>query len=208
MARPHRNSATQDIAWDAPTIGRDERWDHLHTQGATLWLTGLSGSGKSTLARALEMALVMEGRFAYRLDGDNIRHGLNADLGFGPSDRQENIRRIGEVASLMADAGALAVVSFISPYAADRARARAVHEAAGLPFYEVYMATSLQDCERRDPKGLYARARAGKITGFTGIDAPYEVPVAPELSLDTETLSLKQCVEACRGLLPLKESSS
>jgi len=153
------------------------------TLGATVWLTGLSGSGKSTVAVALERLLVAAGRPAYRLDGDNLRLGLNADLGFSAADRDENVRRAGEVARLFADAGVVALVPLISPYRAGRDRARAVHGSAGLPFVEVHVDTPIEVCEQRDPKGLYAKARAGEITGFTGIDDPYEPPTAPELVL-------------------------
>jgi bifunctional enzyme CysN/CysC len=169
-----------DVTWHEGDVGRAER---AHP-GATVWFTGLSGSGKSTVAAAVERLLVVEhGRAAYVLDGDNVRHGLNADLGFGAADRSENIRRVGEVARLFADAGVVALVPVISPYAADRARARAIHDAVGVPFLEVFVDTPIELCEQRDPKGLYARARAGEITGFTGIDDPYEPPTSPELVL-------------------------
>ncbi|HLS77652.1 MAG TPA: adenylyl-sulfate kinase [Nocardia sp.] len=167
------------VVWHATAVGRGER----ATRGATVWLTGLSGSGKSTVAVELERRLVAEGRPAYLLDGDNLRHGLNADLGFSAADRAENVRRVGEVARLFADAGVVAVVSLISPYRADRERARAVHEAAGLPFLEVFVDTPLEICEARDPKGMYAKARAGEIRGFTGVDDPYEAPEQPALVL-------------------------
>ncbi|HEX8805255.1 MAG TPA: adenylyl-sulfate kinase [Acidimicrobiales bacterium] len=168
-----------DVVWHAGSVRRDER----PTAGATVWFTGLSGSGKSTVAVEVERVLVAAGRPAYLLDGDNLRHGLNADLGFSAADRTENIRRVGEVARLFADAGVVALVPVISPYRTDRDRARAVHEAAGLRFVEVFVDTPLDVCEARDPKGLYARARAGEIRGFTGIDDPYEPPVAPDLRL-------------------------
>jgi bifunctional enzyme CysN/CysC len=171
--------ATRDVVWHEGAVGRADRTG----RGATVWLTGLSGSGKSTVAVEVERALVSRGRAAYLLDGDNVRHGLNADLGFSAADRTENIRRIGEVARLFADAGVVALVPVISPYRADRARARAIHEAVGLPFLEVFVDTPLALCEARDPKGLYARARAGEITGFTGIDDPYEPPEHPDLRL-------------------------
>lgn len=168
-----------NVTWHGGEVGRDDR----PTRGATVWLTGLSGSGKSTVAVALERLLVQAGRPAYRLDGDNLRHGLNADLGFSAGDRDENVRRAGEVACLLADAGVVAIVPLISPYRAGRDRARAVHDAAGVPFLEVFVDTPIELCEQRDPKGLYAKARAGEITGFTGIDDPYEAPDAPELRL-------------------------
>ncbi|WP_336793418.1 MULTISPECIES: adenylyl-sulfate kinase [Gordonia] len=166
-----------NVVWQATKVSRE----HRSYRGATIWLTGLSGSGKSTLATELERRFVAEGRPAYLLDGDNLRHGLNADLGFGDDDRRENIRRTAEVASLFADSGAVALVSLISPFAAERQRAREIHAARDIPFYEVFVDTPLDDCEARDPKGLYARARAGEITQFTGIDSPYERPVTPEL---------------------------
>ncbi|QIS03569.1 adenylyl-sulfate kinase [Nocardia brasiliensis] len=167
------------VVWHATAVGRDER----ATRGLTVWLTGLSGSGKSTVAVELERRLVAAGRPAFLLDGDNLRHGLNADLGFSAADRVENIRRVGEVARLFADAGVVAVVSLISPYRADRDRVRAAHLAAGIPFVEVFVDTPLEVCEARDPKGMYAKARAGEISGFTGIDDPYEAPTDAELVL-------------------------
>lgn len=173
---------TTQVVWHSTAVGRQER----PTRGATVWLTGLSGSGKSTVAVELERRLVAEGRPAFLLDGDNLRHGLNADLGFSAADRAENVRRVGEVARLFADAGVIAVVSLISPYRADRERARAVHEAAGLPFVEVFVDTPLEICESRDPKGMYAKARAGEISKFTGIDDPYEAPESPALVLRPE----------------------
>jgi len=148
-----------------------------------VWFTGLSGSGKSTIAVEVERRLVGSGRAAYLLDGDNVRHGLNTDLGFGAADRDENVRRVGEVATLFADAGLVAVVPLVSPYRAARDAVRARVTGAGLAFVEVHVATSLEECERRDPKGLYAKARAGELSGMTGIDDPYEAPVAPELVL-------------------------
>jgi len=174
---------TERVFWHPATVDRDSRWAATGLRGATVWFTGLSGSGKSTVAVEVERLLVAQGRPAYILDGDNLRHGLNADLGFSADDRTENIRRVGEVARLMADAGVVALVPVISPYRADRARARAVHDQAGVPFVEVFVDTPLALCEARDPKGLYAKARAGEITGFTGIDAPYEAPEAPDLRL-------------------------
>ncbi len=148
-----------------------------------MWFTGLSGSGKSTVAVEVERLLVEAGRPAYLLDGDNLRHGLNADLGFGAHDRAENVRRVGAVARLCADAGLVAVVSLVSPYRADRNRVRSAHEAAGLRFIEIFVDTPLEVCESRDPKGLYAKARAGELTGLTGVDDPYEQPDTPDLIL-------------------------
>ncbi len=173
----------EHVVWHEGELSRAERWEHLGVAGAVVWLTGLSGSGKSTVAAALERQLTEAGQPVARLDGDNVRHGLCADLGFSADDRDENIRRIGEVAVLMADAGLVALVPVISPYRAGRARARSVAEAAGLRFVEVFVDTPIDECERRDPKGLYAKARAGEIRGFTGVDDPYESPEAPELRL-------------------------
>ncbi len=172
-------ASVPNVVWHANLVERDQR----PTRGCTIWLTGLSGSGKSTVAVEVEHKLVTAGRPAYLLDGDNLRHGLNADLGFGAGDRAENVRRVGEVARLFADAGLVAVVSLVSPYRVDRDRVRALHHASGLRFIEVYVDTPLDVCEARDPKGMYAKARAGEITGFTGVDDPYEGPVNPELIL-------------------------
>lgn len=162
--------------------------------GATVWFTGLSGSGKSSVAVAVERALVESGRLAYVLDGDNIRHGLNRDLGFQAADRDENVRRVAEVGRLLADAGAVSLIPLVSPYRSARANARALHESAQIPFFEVFVDTPLDVCEQRDVKGLYAKARAGEIRGFTGIDDPYEPPQNPELRLspsdgDAETMA-------------------
>jgi bifunctional enzyme CysN/CysC len=168
-----------EITWHHGEVRREDR----ATVGATAWLTGLSGSGKSTVAVALERLLVAQARPAYRLDGDNLRHGLNGDLGFSTADRNENVRRAGEVAALFADAGVVAIVPLISPYRSGRDAARAAHQRLGLRFVEVFVDTPIEECERRDPKGLYARARAGEITGFTGVDDPYEAPLAPDLVL-------------------------
>jgi bifunctional enzyme CysN/CysC len=172
-------SSSTNVTWHPGAVTRDER----PSLGATIWLTGLSGSGKSTVAAACEAQLVAAGRPAYVLDGDNVRHGLNGDLGFSAADRTENVRRVGHVARLMADAGLVVLVPLISPYRADRDHARSLHVEAGLPFYEVFVDTPIELCERRDPKGLYAKARAGEIQDFTGINAPYEAPNAPELVL-------------------------
>jgi len=170
---------SDNVVWHHGAVTRSDR----PFRGATVWFTGLSGSGKSSVAVEVERAIVAAGRAAYLLDGDNVRHGLNADLGFSAADRSENIRRIGEVARLFADAGVVALVPVISPYRADRDRVRGIHEAVGLPFVEVFVDTPLAVCEARDPKGLYARARAGEITGFTGVDDPYEPPERPDLRL-------------------------
>jgi adenylylsulfate kinase len=184
----------ENIVWHHGELTHADRCRQLKARGCTLWFTGLSGSGKSTIASALEAELVRRGVFAYRLDGDNIRHGLNANLGFSAADREENIRRIGEVAKLFADAGVITITSFISPYRADRARVRALHEAAGLPFLEVFVNTPIEVCEARDPKGLYKKARAGEIKGFTGIDDPYEAPEAAELRIAGAETSIGDAV--------------
>jgi bifunctional enzyme CysN/CysC len=170
---------TENVVWHPGDVSRDQRL----SRGATIWFTGLSGSGKSTVAAACERLLLEAGQPAYLLDGDNLRHGLNADLGFNAEARAENVRRVGEVARLFADAGVVVVVPLISPYRADRDRVREAHAVAELPFYEVHVDTPIELCEARDPKGLYAKARAGEIKGFTGIDDPYEAPLAPELVL-------------------------
>ena len=178
-----QEGTSPDVVWHPTTLGRDERAGALGHRGSTVWFTGLSGSGKSTVAAACERLLVAEGRPAYLLDGDNLRHGLNGDLGFSAADRDENVRRVAEVARLFADAGVVALVPLISPYREARRRARALHEAAGVPFLEVFVDTPLEVCEERDPKGLYAKARAGGLTGMTGIDDPYEAPESPDLVL-------------------------
>jgi bifunctional enzyme CysN/CysC len=172
-----------NVTWHEGGLTRDERWQALNQRGATIWLTGLPASGKSTIAGALEQWLVQQGRVAYLLDGDNLRHGLNGNLGFSAEDRAENVRRTAQVARLFADAGAIALVSLVSPYERDRVAARELHGAGELDFVEVYVNTPLAECESRDPKGLYARARAGDIKGMTGIDDPYERPRAPEVEV-------------------------
>ena len=176
---------SSNITWHYGEVGRHDR----PSQGATIWFTGLSGSGKSTVAVACERWLIAEGRPAYVLDGDNIRHGLNGDLGFSAGDRAENVRRVGHVAALMADAGVVVLVPLVSPYRADRDAVRALHAAADLPFLEIFVDTPIELCEQRDPKGLYAKARAGELTGMTGIDDPYEAPSAPELTLTPAALA-------------------
>jgi bifunctional enzyme CysN/CysC len=184
----------RDITWHPSAFDRDGRWLAIDQRGATVLLTGLPASGKSTIAVELERRLVDSGQSAYLLDGDNIRHGLSEDLGFSPGDRSEHIRRVGQVARLMADSGTVAVVSLISPLAADREHLRKAHAEADLPFVEVFVDTPVEECERRDPKGLYARARAGEIRGFTGIDAPYERPEHPELRVDTGSTDVEEAV--------------
>jgi adenylylsulfate kinase len=184
--------ATENLTWHASQVTAELRRHHLRQTGGVVWLTGLSGSGKSTVAAALEHHLVTGGHFAAVLDGDNLRHGLCADLGFGEADRRENIRRAGAVAALFADAGVIAITAFISPYRAERETARArLAPGRGL---EVHLATPLEVCEARDPKGLYRRARAGEIRDFTGLDAPYEPPLTPEVTLDTQSLGPEACV--------------
>ena len=186
-----------NITWHEGEVSRDERFKALDQTGCVMWFTGLSGSGKSTLACAIESALVNLNKKCYRLDGDNIRMGLNKNLGFSAEDRTENIRRIGEVAKLFADAGIITLTSFISPYIADRQIAREACEKSGLKFIEVYLETPLEVAEQRDPKGLYKKARAGEIKGFTGIDDPYEAPENAELVINTADKSLKECVQTC-----------
>jgi adenylylsulfate kinase len=173
-----------NITWHEGHVGRADRQELLKQKGATLWFTGLSASGKSTFAFTLEHALVQRGRLAYVLDGDNIRHGLNKNLGFSAADREENIRRIGEVAKLFADCGVITMTSFISPYRKDRDTVRALHDEGKVPFIEVFVNTPIATCEQRDPKGLYKKARAGQLKNFTGIDDPYEEPTKPELTID------------------------
>jgi adenylylsulfate kinase len=190
-----------NVHWHAGNATRQERQECMQQKGATIWMTGLSASGKSTIAVALEQVLVQRGHCAYRLDGDNIRMGLNKNLGFSAEDRAENIRRIGEVAKLFADAGVLTITSFISPYKADRDNVRKLHEAANLPFIEVFVDCDIAVAEVRDPKGLYKKARAGEIKGFTGIDDPYEAPENPELHLKTHELSVEQSVQTLLDML-------
>ncbi|MGH9017873.1 MAG: adenylyl-sulfate kinase [Acidimicrobiales bacterium] len=195
-----------DIVWSPGSLGRDDRWKTLGVRGATIWFTGLSGSGKSTLATATEEHLIAHHRHAYRLDGDNVRCGLNSDLGFDRAGRDENVRRVAEVAKLFAESGVVAVVALISPYAEARRRARELHESAGISFIEIYVATSVDVCESRDPKGLYARNRTGTVASLTGVDDPYEVPVAPELVLDG-TASVDESVKLILECLGLHQDS-
>jgi bifunctional enzyme CysN/CysC len=172
-----------NVVWHSGAIDQQDRPTPTRGDGLTLWLTGLSASGKSTVAAAVEKALVEHGRSAYLLDGDNLRHGLNADLGFSRVDRAENVRRTGEVAKVLADAGVVAIAALVSPDREARDRVRAAHEAAGVRFVEIFVDTPLEVCEDRDPKGMYARARTGELSHFTGIDAPYEKPLDPEVRL-------------------------
>jgi bifunctional enzyme CysN/CysC len=191
------------VVWHPGLLSRAARTAALGHGGATIWFTGLSGSGKSTVAIEVERLLVESGRPAYVLDGDNLRHGLNRDLGFSDDDRAENVRRVGEVARVLADAGVVALVPVISPFRAGREAVRAAHAAADVPFFEVFVDTPLDECERRDPKGLYARARAGELAGMTGIDSPYEAPATPELVLTPEAGDpIAQATKVLEALAP------
>jgi adenylylsulfate kinase len=198
-----------NVTWHEATITREDREKLLRQKGCVIWFTGLSGSGKSTLAHEVENMLHQRGHLTCVLDGDNIRHGLNKNLGFSPEDREENIRRIGEVAKLFADAGVIAMTAFISPYRADRDNARALLDEG--QFVEVFADCALEVCEERDPKGLYKRARAGEIKEFTGISAPYEAPSNPEVAVDTGKQSLVESAQAVvdflegAGLIPRAE---
>jgi len=185
------NARATNIFTVRSRIAAPERADRNRHKGGVLWLTGLSGAGKSTLAVEVERALFEEGYHVYVLDGDNLRHGLNSNLGFSHEDRTENIRRVGEVAALFADGGFICISAFISPYRADRETAR---KAAPDGFHEIYVKADVATCEKRDPKGLYERARRGEIPDFTGISAPYEVPESPQLAVDTMTLSVEESV--------------
>ncbi|MEO2136200.1 MAG: adenylyl-sulfate kinase [bacterium] len=193
---------SENIVWHETTVSKTEREKISGHRGCTVWLTGLSGSGKSTLANLLEKALWERGARAYVLDGDNVRHGLNKDLGFSPEDRAENIRRIGEVAALFTEAGIINVTAFISPYKGDRDKVREIM--ADGDFVEVYVKCDLDECEKRDPKGLYKKARAGEIPEFTGISAPYEEPDKAELIVDTTSQSEEDCLQALLSYLEEK----
>ena len=199
-----------NITWHASTLAGRERESFLDSKGVVIWLTGLSGSGKSTIGRALEARLVQEGFFDYGLDGDNLRFGLCSDLGFAPEDRKENIRRVGEVAKLFCDASVIVICSFVSPYQADR---DAIRSKLANRFLEVHIDCSIEECSRRDPKGLYKKAMAGEITNFTGISAPYEQPENPELRIDTAQVSIEEGVMLLwellksRGFLVRNESN-
>lgn len=184
-----------NITWQDGTLDRSSRWRRLGLQGATVWLTGLPAAGKSTLAAAVEERLIDSGRLAYRLDGDNLRHGICGDLGFSHEDRESNVWRVGQVARLFADAGNIAIASLVSPYRSGRERVRELHERDGLAFVEVFIDTPPGECVRRDPKGLYAKAQAGELAGLTGFDDPYEPPVAPELVV-TPRLCVDEAAEA------------
>ena len=191
------SSHNENVIWSDALLTKEQRQDHLKSKhkGATLWITGLSGSGKSTVGAALELMLLEQGIHAYRLDGDNIRFGLNKGLGFSAEDREENLRRISEVAALFADAGVIAITSFISPYRASRETAREIHKGKGVDFFEVFAEVPLEVAEQRDPKGLYKKARKGEIKNFTGIDDPYEAPDKPEIIIPTHELSVQQSCE-------------
>ena len=192
---------SNNITWHEGHVNREVRENLLQQKGCTIWLTGLSASGKSTLAFTLEHALVQRNRLAYVLDGDNVRHGLNKNLGFSEEDREENIRRIGEVAKLFADAGFITTTSFISPYHKDREIVREIHNKAGLFFMEVFVDAPIEVCEQRDPKGLYKKARTGELKGFTGIDDPYEAPESPDLRIETDKLTPQQGAMKILGYL-------
>jgi len=192
---------SSNVVWHEGQVAREARWLANGVHGATVWFTGLSGSGKSTVAHAVAAELTERRVLTVVLDGDNLRHGLNGDLGYSAEDRDENVRRVGEVARLFADTGVVALVPLISPYRAGRAHARALHVAAALTFLEVYVATPIDVCEQRDPKGLYAKARAGEISAFTGVDDPYEPPTAPELEIGGNGASVDEQVAVVLGLL-------
>jgi len=197
-----------DIRWHPSALDRAHRWNATGQRGATIWFTGLPASGKSTLAVAVERALVEAGDVAYLLDGDNIRHGLSDDLGFSAGDRAENIRRVGHLTRLFADAGVVALASLVSPLKSDREIARALSDAAKLPFVEVYLCTSVEECEKRDPKGLYAKARSGELKGLTGVDAPYEPPEDADLVLDTTGADVDDMVAKVLEVLRVKRDGA
>lgn len=191
--RKDHDSVSADVVWHNSTVTHADRVALKQQRSVCLWFTGLSGSGKSTVANAVESKLLQMGKHSYLLDGDNVRHGLNKDLGFSDTDRIENIRRIGEVAKLFVDAGNIVLTAFISPFISDREQVRDLMQDG--EFLEVFVDTPLEVCEQRDPKGLYKKARAGEIKHFTGIDSEYQAPVNPEIHLKTEKLS----IEACAG---------
>jgi adenylyl-sulfate kinase len=200
MERGVGDLRSDNVVWQTDPVSREEREERRGHRGVVLWLTGLSASGKSTLAMEAEKRLFEQGYFSYVLDGDNVRHGLNGDLGFSPEDRVENIRRVGEVAKLFAEAGAIVLTAFISPYRRDRDRVRELMGRDG-DFIEVFVSCPLEVCEARDPKGLYARARAGEIPDFTGVSAPYEPPSDPELIVETNVHDVDECVGRIIGYL-------
>jgi len=190
-----------NVSWHDGKVSMQDRHNLIRQKGATLWMTGLSGSGKSTISVALERSLFEKGILSYRLDGDNIRLGINKNLGFSANDRKENIRRIGEVSKLFTDAGIITLASFISPYRKDREEVRKIHEDSGLTFVEIFIDCSLESAEERDPKGLYKKARNGEIKNFTGIDDPYEAPTNPEIHLISDKMSLDDEVETVLNYL-------
>mmetsp|Transcript_18629 Transcript_18629/g.52061 ORF Transcript_18629/g.52061 Transcript_18629/m.52061 type:complete len:204 (+) Transcript_18629:82-693(+) len=196
-------SSSTNITWHQSTVNQDDRWKLAGHKGAVVWFTGLSGAGKSSIANAVESTLNRKHKIrTYLLDGDNIRHGLCQDLGFSAEDRCENIRRVGQMSKLMADSGMVALAALVSPYKADRDGVRTMVEAMGVAFVEIHVEASVRTCEGRDPKGLYKMAREGKIKNFTGIDDPYEEPVAPELVLDSNHRSVAELAEeTCAFLL-------
>jgi adenylyl-sulfate kinase len=201
LADVRRPTPPRNICWHEGNVERAERWERLRQHGATIWFTGLSGSGKSTIAAAVEEELIRSRRWAYRLDGDNLRHGVCSDLGFSPDDRAENARRVAELAVLFADAGSVTLVCLVSPYAADRLAARERHEREGLTFVEVFVNTSLAECARRDVKGLYEQARGGTLANLTGVGAPYECPCAPEVEI-IECLDVAAAAARVMGAVP------
>lgn len=198
-------SSSPNVTPHAKTLTRQQRWRSLQARGATIWITGLPSAGKSTLGTAVEERLVALGRGAYLLDGDDLRCGLCSDLGFAREDREENVRRVGELARLLADAGTVAIAALVSPYAQMREHVRERHEQDGLPFFEVFVDTPVKLCAERDPKGLYKRAYAGELDGFTGVDDPYQEPTDPELHITPE-LGLEQAIEAVLDLIDVTDS--
>lgn len=198
-------SSSPNVTPHAKTLTREQRWRSLQARGATVWITGLPSAGKSTLGTAVEERLIALGRGAYLLDGDDLRCGLCSDLGFAREDREENVRRVGELARLLADSGTVAIAALVSPYTQMREHVRERHERDGLAFFEVFVDTPVKLCAERDPKGLYARAYAGELDGFTGVDDPYQPPSDPELHITPE-LGLEQAVEAVLDLIDVPDS--